>query len=82
MRIHLLPTDTFMGGIELALADCQSFGGANVALPRPPETTTTTVQPPLLPRTGSDGPNSLALASAVGFAGLGLVLLRRTRTTV
>lgn len=81
VRIHLLPTETFQGGIELALADCQSFGGANVALPRPPETTTTT-QPPLLPRTGSDGPNGLALASAVGFAGLGLVLLRRTRTTV
>lgn len=76
VRIHLLPTDDFQGGLELAFADCQSVGGATVAAPP----TTTTTQPPLLPRTGADGPNTLALASAIGFAGLGLALLRRTRT--
>lgn len=76
VRIHLLPTETFQGGIELALADCLSVAGATVALPGAP--TTTTTQPPLLPRTGSEGPNPLALASVIGFAGLGVALLRRT----
>lgn len=80
VRIHLLDdsegANAFQGGIELALADCTSVAGATVALPGNP--TTTTTQPPLLPRTGSEGPNPLALASVVGFAGLGFALLRRT----
>ena len=79
VRIHLLDSEELMGGIELALADCLSVAGANVT--QPPPTTSTTAPPGPLPRTGSDGPNPLALAAAVGFAALGLTLLRRTRVS-
>ncbi len=61
------------GPLELSLGNCTSVAGA-VA---PVQVTTTTTEPvPQLPRTGSD--DTAALAAAVGLAGLGLVLLRRT----
>lgn len=79
VRLHLLNSEALSGGIVLALADCLSVAGATVTA----EPTTTTTLAPLgpLPRTGSDGPNTLALAAAIGFAGLGTILLRRTRVS-
>lgn len=83
VRLDLLNGEALMGGIELALADCLSTGIAGTVAQ--PTTTTTTAAPPqapgALPRTGTDGPDPLALAAAVGFAGLGLTLLRRSRVS-
>ena len=76
VRVHLFEgSEPLMDGIELALADCLSVGGATAPTPITPEP----AQPPSLPRTGSDGPNGLALAAVVGLAGLGLTALRRAR---
>lgn len=77
VRLDLLNGEALMGGIELALADCLSVAGASLT---PTPTTPSIEAEPLLPlpRTGTEGPNPLALAAAVGFAGLGLTLLRRT----
>lgn len=75
VTVHLLGGEALQGGIELNLAACSSTAGATPArLPTAP-----TTAPPSLPTTGSDGPNGLALASALGLAGVGLGLLRRTR---
>ena len=80
VRIHLFEgSEELMDGVELALADCTSVAGATVAAP--PTTTTTLPTPPLLPRTGSDGPNGLAIAAVVGFAALGVTLLRRSQAS-
>ena len=77
VRIHLFEdSEALTGGLELALADCLSVAGASVEAAPPP--TTPTTAPPLLPRTGSDGPNGLAIAAVVGFAALGVTLLRRS----
>jgi hypothetical protein len=81
VRLDLLNGEALMGGIELALADCLSVAGATITA-APTTTTAAPVAPagpPLLARTGTDGPNGLALAASVGLAGLGLALLRRTR---
>ena len=81
VRLDLLNGEALMGGIELALADCYSVAGASTTAQ---PTTTTTAAPQMpgpLPRTGSDGPDPLALAAAIGFAGLGLTLLRRSRVS-
>lgn len=77
VRIHVFEgSEELMDGVELALADCTSVAGATVAAPpAPPEAPTTA--PPLLPRTGSEGPNGLAIAAVIGLAGLGVALLRR-----
>jgi LPXTG-motif cell wall-anchored protein len=63
-----------MGGVELALAGCTSVAGAVVQQQDAPQ--------PTLPRTGADGPNALALGATVGLAGLGLTLVRRSRTSI
>lgn len=76
VTVHLLGGEALQGGVELNLAACSSAAGATPArLPSAP-----TAAAPTLPTTGSDGPNGLALASTVGLAGLGLALLRRTRS--
>lgn len=77
VSIGLLTGEALQGGVQLDLAACASAAGVSPAqLPAaPPE------EAPILPTTGSDGPNTLALASAIALAGLGLTVLRRTRTT-
>ncbi|HEX4868772.1 MAG TPA: LPXTG cell wall anchor domain-containing protein [Acidimicrobiales bacterium] len=76
VTVDLLNGEALQGGIELDLAACSSVAGATPAqLPQAPAPTQ-----PTLPTTGTDGPNTLALAATVGLAGLGLALLRRTRT--
>jgi len=75
VRLDLLNGEALQGGIELELASCASVAGATLAAaPAAPPTTL-----PTLPTTGGDGPNTVALASAVALAGVGLALLRRTR---
>ena len=76
ISLDLLPG--LQGGIQLALADCASVAGTDVVTTVTTETTTTTE--PGLPKTGSSGPNGWALGATAGLAGLGLTLLRRTRT--
>lgn len=71
VRLSLLPG--LQGGIELALADCLSTAGASIEAA--PTTAAPTTGAPL-PRTG--GTNGIAIAAAAAFAGLGLILLRRT----
>lgn len=82
VRIHLFEgSEELMNGVELALADCLSTAGATVApVELPVETPAEVPSPPTLPRTGTEGPNGLALAAVVGFAGLGYTLVRRTST--
>jgi len=75
VSLDLLNGEALQGGIELELASCASLAGVIPAVAAPP-----TTAPPTLPTTGSDGPNPVALASAVALAGGGLALLRRTRT--
>lgn len=76
VRLHLLPG--LEGGVELALADCLSMAGASIEAAPATTAPPTTAPPPRLPRTGGTGPNGLAIAAAAAFAGLGLVLLRRS----
>ena len=80
VRLDLLNGEALQGGIELSLADCLTVAGASTT---PAETTTSTttstVAPePSLPRTGGTSPNGLAIFAAVGLAGLGVTLLRRS----
>ena len=78
VRIHVFEgSEELMNGIELALADCTSVAGAT-ATPAEPVAPAAPAVPPILPRTGSEGPNGLAIAAVIGFAGLGLTLLRRS----
>ena len=81
VRVHVFEgSEELMDGVEVALADCPSVAGATVAA-APPAAPTTLPTPPLLPRTGGDGPNGLAIAAVVGFAALGVTLLRRTKAS-
>lgn len=77
VSIDLLNGEALMGGIELELAGCTSV--ASAAVEAPPAAITPDA--PILPTTGSDDTNTLALAGVVGLAGLGLALLRRFGTS-
>ena len=74
VSIDLLNGEALMGGIELELAGCTSVASAAVEAPVP----VAAPAEPILPTTGSDDTNTLALAGLVGLAGLGLALLRRS----
>jgi len=75
VSIDLLNGEAFQGGIELELAGCTSVASGAVAAP---PTTLVAPSEPILPTTGSNDTNTLALAGVVGLAGLGLALLRRS----
>ncbi len=77
VELDLLNGESLMGGVELSLAQCNSVAGAVLPVQVPREDPT---PQPQLPRTGGESSNGLALAAAVGLGGLGLALLRRTRT--
>lgn len=74
--LDLLNGEAMNGGVELSLANCTSVAGASIEAPLPVEKPV-----PALPRTGSAGPNALALAATIAFAGLGLSLVRRSGST-
>lgn len=74
VTVDLLNGEALQGGIELELAGCTSAAAAAAAVPAAPPAE------PTLPATGGEGPSTVALASVVALAGLGLGLLRRTRT--
>lgn len=77
VSIDLLNGEALQGGIELELAGCTSV--ASAAVEAPPAAITPDA--PILPTTGSDDTNTLALAGVVGVSGLGLALLRRFGTS-
>jgi LPXTG-motif cell wall-anchored protein len=79
VTIDLLNGEALQGGVELSLAACASTAGTTVPIVTPDEPAEPAA--PILPTTGGEGPNTLALASALGLAGLGYALLRRTRAT-
>ena len=76
VTLDLLNGEALQGGIELELAACTSAAGVTpAALPQTP-----TEVPEELPKTGTDGPGTAALAASLGLGALGIALLRRTRT--
>lgn len=80
VSVQLLTSEALKGGIALELAGCTSVAGATVAAPVQPAAPAEAQ--PVLPTTGSDDTNTLALAGVIGLAGLGLALLRRSGTSV
>jgi len=76
VSLDLLNGEAMQGGIELELAACTSAAGVTPAVTPAPAAPAE----PSLPATGGEGPNTAALAATVGLAGLGLALLRRTRS--
>lgn len=79
--IELLTGEMFMGGVKLQVVGCSaSVAGITPPAAPPAPQQDLPQQGASLPKTGTNGPDGVALAAVAGLGIAGLALLRRSRT--